>query len=51
MATAPQRGEIADRFLARVVDENAVPGLDEAARHVRAHIAETDESDVHFSLL
>ena len=42
-----QRGEIADRFLARVVDEDLVPGLDQPARHVRAHIAETDEADVH----
>src|ERR1700691_59630 len=45
-ATAP-RGEIADRFLAGVVDDDLVPGLDQTPRHVRAHIAETDETDVH----
>jgi hypothetical protein len=40
-------GEIADRFLARVVDHDPMPGLDEAARHVCSHIAEADEADVH----
>ena len=41
------RGEIADRLLAGVVDHDVVPGFDQPARHVRAHIAETNEADVH----
>ena len=41
------RGEIADRFLAGVVDDDLVPGFDQPARHMRAHIAETDEADIH----
>ena len=46
-ATRAERGEIADRFLAGVVDDDLVAGLDQPPRHVRAHIAETDEADVH----
>ena len=40
-------GEIADRFLTGVVDDNRVSGLEEPPRHVRAHVAEADETDVH----
>ena len=45
-----KRREIADRFLARVVDDDTMAGLDKSARHVRAHVAETDEADVHHTL-
>ena len=41
------RREIADRFLARVVDGEAVSGLNEPAGHGGAHIAEPNEADVH----
>jgi hypothetical protein len=36
-----------DRVLARVVDDDLVAGLNKPPCHVRAHIAETDEADVH----
>src|SRR6516165_7205688 len=41
------RGKITDRFLARVVNHDLMPGLDQPSRHVRAHIAETDKADIH----
>ena len=41
------RSEIADRFLAGVVDHDFMPGLDQPPRHVHAHIAKTDKADVH----
>jgi hypothetical protein len=41
------RGEIADRFLAGVIDYDPMSGLDQPPRHVRAHVAETDEPDFH----
>ena len=42
-----ERREISDRLLPRIVDDDLVPGLHQPPRHVRAHIAETDEADVH----
>src|SRR6202021_2049669 len=47
-----KRSDVSDRLLPRVVDEDLVPGLHQPPRHVRAHIAETNEADVHdaFSL-
>ncbi len=50
-ATAAERRDVADRLLADVVDDDLVSGLDQPPRHVRAHIAETDEADVHENLL
>ena len=41
------RREIADCLLAGVIDDDPMAGLDQPPRHVRAHIAETDEADVH----
>jgi hypothetical protein len=46
-----QCGEISDRFLPRVVDDDLMSGLEQPARHVRTHIAEADEADVHGFLL
>jgi hypothetical protein len=43
-----KRGEIADRLLARVIDDDLVSGLKKPARHMRTHIAETDKADVHY---
>src|SRR5262249_33465926 len=42
-----ERSEIADGFLAGVIDDDFVAGLDQPPRHMRSHIAETDEADVH----
>ena len=41
-----ERDQSVDRFLARIEHHELMPGLDQAARHGKAHLAEADKSDV-----
>ena len=45
------RHQPVDRLLARVEHDELMPGLDQPARHGKAHLAEADESDVHVMIL
>ena len=42
-----ERDQFVDRLLALVEHDELMPGLDQAAGHGKAHLAEADESDVH----
>ena len=44
-------GERLHRIGAAIVDDELVAAAHEAARHVRAHPAEADHSELHYALL
>ena len=46
-----ERGETVDGFASRVEHDDLMPGLDQPAGHVEAHLAEPDEADVHVGFL